>query len=462
MNAEMQPAVSPNARIGYRTRPSKATGAAPDRDAIGYRTCRLPLAVTLILLCLCMAPAWGQGQKVAVVEMHGAITSDLASFVAEQLDLAWQAGYAGVILDIDTTDGSDEAAEAIKSTVLGHSGDLTIAAYVHDHATGPGSLIPVACKTVVMTPGASLGGNPNAPDKMDYKAAAEATGRNPALAAAFVAADNPLPALGVMTAGGALTLTPKQALSNGFADAVGAGYPAVLQKMSLPNASITPIHYDLWLAAARWIVLPWATILLLVIGLVLVIMEMATWHSWGIAGAIGAVVVATIFAAHIAVGHGSWVGVILFVAGLIFLLFETHILPGHGVSALVGLALITFGMYFALGGAEHGGLMTVGTALLTTAGVTIAFFVYLPRSRVWKKIGQPLRQTAADGYVASEDYTGFLGMHGNATTHLRPSGTADIAGIKIPVVSEGGFIDAGTPIEVVLVQGNRIVVRNRD
>ena len=43
----------------------------------------------------------------------------------------------------------------------------------------------------------------------------------------------------------------------------------------------------------------------------------------------------------------------------------------------------------------------------------------------------------------------------------RPAGIAEIAGTRLDVVSDGGFIEALTAIEVTRVDGNRIVVRQR-
>ena len=404
--------------------------------------------------------AWASGPRVAKIELHGMLTESMASFVDDQIDQAWSHGYAGIILDIDLDGGSDDAAEQIKSAVIARSADLPIAAYIHDRALGPGSLIPIACKIIAMSPAASIGGNAGAGQaKVNYKAAADATGRNAAIATAFVAADVPWPNFGVLTIGSAMTLTTKQAQSVKYCDVVATDYPAVLQSMGLQNASVEPIQFDFWVAAARWIVQPWATILLLAIGIALVITEMLTMHSWGMAGIGGGIIVLIIFASHIAVGNGSWIGLILFIAGLILLVFETHILPGHGVSAVLGLILITVGMYLALGGSQGGGWYTIAAAMMTTAGIMVAFFIYLPKSKVWAKLGQPMRQSAGAGYVSSEDYTEFLGRSGTATTLLRPSGTAEIDGVKLAVVSEGEFIPVGTPVQVVLVQGNRIVVR---
>lgn len=398
-----------------------------------------------------------------VIAIHGSVWPGTAVFVKKQLDTAYQQGAAGVILDLDTTQGSTSAAEDIKQAVMDHAASLPIAAYVHDKALGPGSLIAVACKTLAMSPGASLGHAPDGSSKTDYQTAAEANGRNPAIAVAFVSAASDLPALGVK-GGDSLTLTAKQAQSVGYADVIASYTPEVLAKMGpgLASAQTVPVELDPWTAAALWITQPGATILLLALGLALIIIEMVTLHSWGIAGILGGILVALIFASYITVGAATWVGIALFLAGAALLLVETHFLPGHGLPALAGLTLIFVGMYYALGGAQAGAIYSASAALLTTLAFLIGFFLYLPRSGVWKRLGQPMRQTASTGYVTSGDYTGYLGQTGVAVTLLRPSGTAEIDGVRLPVVSEGEFIAQGTPVQVVMVQGSRIVVRETE
>jgi len=125
----------------------------------------------------------------------------------------------------------------------------------------------------------------------------------------------------------------------------------------------------------------------------------------------------------------------------------------------MGLILIFLGMFYALGGTQTGALYSASAALLTAAAVLAAFFLYLPRSRVWGRLGQPLRQMATAGYVSSDNYTEFVGRLGTAVTALRPSGTAEVEEVRLAVVTEGDFIPAGTAVQVVLVQGSRIVVR---
>ena len=116
-------------------------------------------------------------------------------------------------------------------------------------------------------------------------------------------------------------------------------------------------------------------------------------------------------------------------------------------------------MFYALGGIQTGAIYSAGAALLVTVGILIAFFSYLPRSPIWKKLGQPMRQSAAAGYVSSQNFTEYVGQVGVAVTLLRPSGTVEIDGVRLPVVTEGDFVPADTRVQVVEVQGGRIVVR---
>ena len=48
---------------------------------------------------------------------------------------------------------------------------------------------------------------------------------------------------------------------------------------------------------------------------------------------------------------------------------------------------------------------------------------------------------------------------GLAATTLRPAGKATFGDHFLDVVSDGGYIDHGTEVEVVRVAGNRIIVR---
>lgn len=417
------------------------------------------LAWLVTILCLLLADAaLANAPRVAVIDLHGSLSSARADWADAQIDAAWKAGVAGIILDMDSTDGSMDAALQLERHVQQHAADLPIAAYVHNNALGPISLVAVACKPLAMAPGGSLGGAPPDAAPADFSAAAESAGRNPSYAAAFVAADSALPAVH-LSLGNSLILTANQAKSIGYADVIAPDFPAVLAQMNSPSAQLVPVHWDTWTAIAWWVSRPWATLLILGLGLALIIAEMITWHSWGLAAVLGTFLVALTFAAHITVGAFPWAGAILFLAGVALLLLETHVFPGHGLAALAGLILIFLGLFFGLGGAQAGALSTAGSALLVTAGILAAFLAYLPRSPIWRRLSQPTRQSAAAGYIASQNYTEFVGQIGTAVTPLRPSGTAEVDGARLSVVTEGDFLVPGTPVQVIAVQGSRIVVQ---
>jgi membrane-bound serine protease (ClpP class) len=411
-----------------------------------------------LTLMLAAISVWADAPKVSVIDLHGDLSSVRAAWANTQIDTAWKSGDAGIILDIDSESGSMDAAVELERHVLVRGGDIPIAAYVHNDARGPVSLVAIACKTLAMAPGGSLGDAPSDASPTDFQAAAEAGGRNPSYAAAFVSAPGALPLVNI-TPGDSLTLTTLQAKGIGYADVVAPDFPAILAKMSLTSAQLVPAHWDAWTATAWWVSRPWLTILLLALGLALIVAEVLTMHSWGLAGIVGGVLVALIFAAHVTVGASTWAGAVLFLAGLALLVLETHVFPGHGLAALGGLVLIFLGLFYALGGAQAGALYSAGTALVVTVGILAAFFSYLPRSPIWRRLGQPMRQSAAAGYVSSQNYTEYLGRTGVSVSPLRPSGTMEIDDIRLPVVTEGEFIASGTPIQVVAVQGGRIVVR---
>ncbi|MEM6821718.1 MAG: NfeD family protein [Verrucomicrobiota bacterium] len=60
---------------------------------------------------------------------------------------------------------------------------------------------------------------------------------------------------------------------------------------------------------------------------------------------------------------------------------------------------------------------------------------------------------------APPEFKNYEGMKGVTVTPLRPSGTAEIEGKRVDVVTEGALIEKGINISVVKVEGARIVVR---
>lgn len=212
-----------------------------------------------------------------------------------------------------------------------------------------------------------------------------------------------------------------------------------------------------WARVAAFVVEPWATIALLVVGCLLIFIDLLTPLTWGLTGTLGVLAVGLVFASHVQNHTGGWIGIILLLGGVTFLLLETHVFPGHGVAAVVGLLLTFLGMFWSLGGSANA-LFALSVSAILTIVTLIAFFAYLPKSPIWKALGAQMRQHASLGYVTSENKMFLLGRTGRALTVLRPSGVADIDGLRVDVVTEGDFLDSGTPIVVSHVEGVRVVV----
>ena len=69
-------------------------------------------------------------------------------------------------------------------------------------------------------------------------------------------------------------------------------------------------------------------------------------------------------------------------------------------------------------------------------------------------------ETATDkGYTSAIERTDLLGASGTVKNELKPAGIAIFDKSPVDVVSEGDYIMKGAKVEVVSVNGSRIVVR---
>ncbi len=101
-------------------------------------------------------------------------------------------------------------------------------------------------------------------------------------------------------------------------------------------------------------------------------------------------------------------------------------------------------------------MQTVATAIV----VTIVLFYLATRIFPENAWIAKLTFAGAQGadYVTSADFTSLAGKSGVAGTYLRPSGVALIDGHRVDVLTQGEFIQEGTPIRVTRVEGARIFV----
>jgi membrane-bound serine protease (ClpP class) len=139
--------------------------------------------------------------------------------------------------------------------------------------------------------------------------------------------------------------------------------------------------------------------------------------------------------------------------GFALLLLET-VLPGM-IAGLIGFGCLVTGI--VIGYAEFGartGNLVLAVVLLGLIAGTLAWVRYFPDSRM----ARVFISRGTIGTIGAERPE-LLTHRGTALTTLRPSGMALIDGKRVDVVTEGQMIEKDTPIQVVAIEGMRVVVR---
>lgn len=128
-----------------------------------------------------------------------------------------------------------------------------------------------------------------------------------------------------------------------------------------------------------------------------------------------------------------------------------------------GMVLGAIGGFFLLLAVVGGFVDSPTTGVLTLlVSIVSAGVAIVVGSKILQESPVTLKQThgADEGFVAGPgDLAGLVGKDGTSVTVLRPAGMVEIGGRKVDVVTEGEMIESGTPVEVLRVEGNRVIVR---
>lgn len=155
------------------------------------------------------------------------------------------------------------------------------------------------------------------------------------------------------------------------------------------------------------------------------------------------------------------VPIALVLAGLSLIVVEVYLVPGVNVVGLVGALTMLFGIGYAFSETGlAGGLATAAGAVALTGGVLYTMW----RTGAWDQfvLAASLKRDAEAAAIESEKRSRYVGRSGVALSPLRPTGIADIDGDRIEVVTEGGFVAAGSRIKVVAMDRRHFFVRVAD
>ncbi|MGH4126071.1 MAG: NfeD family protein [Clostridium sp.] len=153
----------------------------------------------------------------------------------------------------------------------------------------------------------------------------------------------------------------------------------------------------------------------------------------------------------------SGIAIMCFAFGFIFVIIEMFH-PGFGIPGIIGAILLVVGVVLASNSVME--VLVLLGIIIAILGVMLNFVLKsVTKGRLSKILILHETQKKEDGYIGTEDLEYFVGQEGVTITILRPSGIAEINGIKMDVVSEGAFITENTKVKIIKVEGPRIVVR---
>ncbi|MGL4611152.1 MAG: NfeD family protein [Trueperaceae bacterium] len=418
--------------------------------------------------CVSQAQESVSENRVWVLPIEGEITTATAQFVASKVRQANEAQPLALVLYIDTPGGQIIAAEQIVNMILNNTSVPTIA--VVANAISAGAIIAMSAEQVAMLPGSSIGAatainaftGQDAGEKVNsywrsqFRAVAEARGRNTDVAEGMVSARIDIP--GLSTAEELITLSADRAVEFDIADIKAENQGDALQQLGYGDVETTRLEPNLAERLGRWLANPIIAALLLVIGIGGIIFEALT-PGFGIPGAVGVIALVLLTSGLFLATPASTFDLLLMAAGVVLLLVELFVIPGFGVAGVLGLATLVIAIV-RLFPNESQWAYVLGYTTLFSVFLVAGFFYLLPRSRFTKLFALTTRlETKTTNQELPQDSPLLLGQRGTATTDLRPAGIASVGKSRVDVVTEGDFIPSGSGIEVVQVEGSRIVVR---
>ena len=212
-----------------------------------------------------------------------------------------------------------------------------------------------------------------------------------------------------------------------------------------------------WMQLAHWSQGYWGTALSLGAAMLTLIPALLTLGT-GPAELVSATAFALFFWGRYQETH-SLLPLTLFGASLAFFALEILVLPGIGKAFVLGAAALSAAIWKAYPDHQMGMQALLFSYVALGAGLFITLRV-IPRNRLTARLlalKPPDPETSR--FDPAAELKILIGQTGVATTVLQPSGKADIANQSYGVRSQSGFIKAGTPVRVVAVESNQLIVQ---
>lgn len=285
-----------------------------------------------------------------------------------------------------------------------------------------------------------------------------------------------------------LTLTASRALEYGVARAVvkdRAGALAFLaQRDGVVFTGEPKVLETSWSEhMVSWVNSPGVMAVLIMLALLGVYVEFST-PGFGLAGIVAAICFAIIVGSKYLVGMANWVEILLLLVGIVLLLVEIFVLPGFGVAGILGIACVLVGLFGMLirnapdevpwphtptdWQSLSSGAISLGVGFAGFLVLAWLLSRFLPKTRFMSGLVlSPTIPGRTDAHVSmttplQSSGPVQVGQRGMVVSRLRPAGKARFGEILVDVVGTGEFLDTGTQVEIIAINGSRVVVKKAE
>jgi membrane-bound serine protease (ClpP class) len=417
--------------------------------------------------------------KVLKLNIDAEIDPRMSRYIDLGLTAANNGGYDVVMIEMDTYGGLVSDAKDIVELLLDFEKPVYV--WINKDAASAGALISIACDSIYMAPGASIGAatvvtgqGEAAPDKYQsymratMRTTAEQTGRDPAIAEAMV--DQDIEIEGITEEGSVLTFTTSEAIEHGFCEGEITTIEDILKQNIEGEYKMDEFSPGFIEKIVAIFLSPYLSGVLLMIIIGGIYFELQTP---GVGFPILAAIIAAIlyFVPYYLTGLAANWELVLFVVGLLLIALEVAVIPGFGLAGITGMvftfsALVLvminndmFDFTFVPMNNIITAVTTVMTALL--GGFIIMFFggVRLANSNLFKRVALTSTQEKSEGYTALFHNESMIEKTGIVHTVLRPGGKVMIDDTLYDALTRGGYVDKGETVKVIGEEGNALVVR---
>jgi membrane-bound serine protease (ClpP class) len=414
-------------------------------------------------------------KKVYFAKIDSEIDLGLSPYITRVISEAEKNNADAIIFKINTFGGRVDAATQIKDAIL-KSKVLTIA-FINNRAISAGALIALSCNKIIMVPGSSIGaatvvdqsGEKVSEKYQSYmrsemRSTAEKNGRNTSIAEGMVDERVIIPGFDDSTH--LITLTSTEALRFKMADTVVNNLDELLELYNFEKSNIIDINSNWAEDVVRFLNNPIISSILIMIGFLGLFVEIKT-PGWGLAGTAGLISLALFFGSSYILELASIVEIILFIVGLILLAIEIFVIPGFGFTGIAGIILVLLSLFLSLvGGMPYYDFSFISLAIVQlTVALLVALILvfilakFLPKSKTFHKLVLDVEESAKKGFTTFPNLNQLIGKEGIALTTLRPSGTAEIEGQRVDVITDSQYVEKDSKIKVIKVEGIKVVVK---